>query len=236
MRQNGSFLVLGSKQDLFAQEVCRRYDTAVWCNEDELVQARPVLFQTSRKIAAGFLVIGGTAIALHQLRGVLVRLRDWGPSKSLGLQEQVEVYQETTASWYAALAALSCPVINRFGLSWWVRDASYPLELRGELAAALGIPEQETGETEKGSVYVCGSVIRRASDDAARFEQYLHENSESLQQWQANTGVHLCRIDFSAGESLKVDYVEPFPLFDNEPSALLEEVAAGAAEALPGMP
>jgi hypothetical protein len=222
------YLVVGDEQDVLAREVCRQAGFSTLCSESELLES----FVTN---SAG----------VERLRGAIVRpqRQRWQFTHST-LQSEDAEYHDRIASLYSFFTNLPCPVVNRFGLSWWVEDISYPWQLRIDLEAVLRLanerphekasyfgrfwPSARSVRPRTQSVYVSGGLVRAATDDAKSFEELVGSNAAALRKWQQRTGVHLCRLDFDANPPIQLWHVEPFPMFDGEPEALVREIAIAA--------
>jgi hypothetical protein len=166
----------------------------------------------------------------------------WWPSADFDIQDQSFIYHETTAAWFTVLAGLKCRMVNRFGLSWWLRDQTYPILLAERLATCLGLqtttanwtttPHEPTWHSEHEPsndvrvVYVIGKYIipRRYSDRLLARD--LIVKMDALARWQGETGATLSRITFQRGDHLRVKEVDIFPRLEQEEPDLLARVSA----------
>jgi hypothetical protein len=257
-------LVLGHPDDLLIQQVYSRAAgdaIPIHCiDEPDLFASVPFAFEQNGTSTTGYLSItetgsnAGTTLRLNQLSGVLVRLpRLWWPSTDLDLQDQMFVYHECSAAWFALLEALSCPVVNRFDLAWWLNDITYPAALVHDLAHKLNIhadtPPSPSAlpprilpkppEPNCSSVYLAGStLIPRSSKDHA-ISNWLAKNLSTLTTWQRENGAQLSRLDFDleatnpeGPTTLCLHHVELFPWLEDEPPALIDQIAAATVEML----
>jgi hypothetical protein len=97
-------------------------------------------FERNGRETTGFLQIDQQAKELRNICGAVLRLpRQCWPSVEFDLQDQMFVYHETIASWIALFDVLACPVINRFGLGWWLNDLTYPVRLCTSLARTVDL-------------------------------------------------------------------------------------------------
>ena len=254
-------LVLGHPDDLLIQHVYRRAisdDTPIHCiDEPDLFSSVPFAFEQNGASSTGYLHIDeagspdATTLRLDQLSGVLLRLpRMWWPSTDLDLQDQMFVYHESSAAWFALLEGLECPVINRFDLAWWLNDITYPATLVDDLGRKLNLhttaaPPDSTlpprivpkpPEPSCLSVYLAGSTfIPRSSKDHA-ISNWLVQNLSTLTAWQHENGAHLSRLDFNHEANDPATYalhhVELFPWLEDEPPALIDQIAAATVEML----
>src|SRR5687768_8328623 len=117
------YLVVGTEDDALAREVRRQAGAASiqnrLCSEADLID----------RCHEG--------IGVDGLRGVLIR-----PQPRCSSADSAP---ERLAALYSFLANAPCPVVNRVGLSWWVQDSSYPLQLRMQLTRALGLALESPG-------------------------------------------------------------------------------------------
>jgi hypothetical protein len=245
-------LVLGHPDDSLIEEVRARLTsrgTAVLClSEDELFSSTPFAFEQTGTRSGGYLRVNGTDTYLSEFSSVFVRMpRLWWAPTELDLQDQMFVYHESSAAWFALLASLSCRVVNRFDLAWWLNDITYPDALVNDLARRLEVHSKTDPPPDLlpprivpkmpdplgSSVYVAGSAVipREISDrmTADRVEQYL----PALANWQQESGVQLCRLDFSCeSEEFYLRHVEVFPFLHDEPTGLVEQIAGATVEML----
>lgn len=214
----------------------RDRDDVVWLPEHLLLSATSLAYERRGTELRGTIGSNGDTLELAELDGVLLRLsRRWWPDAAFGsVQDQVFVYHETTAAWFALLADLPCPVVNRFPLGWWLHDADLPEALRDELAATLALDAAHcdpTGEAaQTTSVYLAGRhlVPRNAGgEDAAAG---IGARLEQLVRWQRDSGILLARLDLDAAEPHRLRAVEASPDFAGDSPETLARVAAGLAE------
>jgi hypothetical protein len=246
-------LVCGSANDRLVRELsglAREHVLDVELLEErELFEGCPFIFETSGDGASGYFVVHGRKVDLETVDAVVLRLqRTWWPSASFDLQDQMFVYHETVASWFALLDGLHCPIMNRFGLGWWLHDAGYPLQLRRSLANVLGIPLSPASE-ERGHNSCIVPTARDTADGvesiyraAGRFFAApscrpglvtdLERRGEAFSAWEGDTGVSISRVDVEVGDGLRVKVVEPFPLFDGEPDGLVRAIVADVVGSL----
>ncbi len=248
-------LVLGHPDDPLIHEVRRHLSgqgiPAHYIDESEIFASIPFAFEQIGASSNGYLSIDGTNLHLNQLSGVLVRLpRLWWPPTDLDLQDQMFVYHESSAAWFALLEALSCPVVNRFDLAWWLNDITYPATLVHDLALKLGVHTSteppptllpprilpKLPEPSCSSVYLAGvTLIPRSAKDHA-VSHWLVESLPTLIDWQRETGTQLSRLDFACEaddrDALSLQHVEVFPWLEGEPPGLIEQIAAATVEML----
>jgi hypothetical protein len=231
------YLVVGNEADVLAREVCQRAGSATLCSENELLEC----------CLNGSVNVAGERITRKCLRGAIVRpLRQRWHSSHSTLEGEDGEYHDRIAALYSFFTNLPCPVVNRFGLSWWVDDISYPWQLRIELESVLelvdGPPPEKTScfgrlwpsarrvKSRSQSVYVSGELVRAATEEAQKFEDHVLKNATALQAWQKRSGVYLCRLDFNESEPIQLRHVEPFPMFEGECESLVGEIAAAALD------
>src|SRR5882672_2601598 len=245
-------LICGSRDDRLVSEFLSLSTGAELktelIEETELFGSCPFALERQGSSTQGFLDLPQLRVSLTELPGVVLRLpRLWWPSVEFDLQDQMFVYHEVTASWFALIDSLTCPVVNRFGLGWWLQDLSYPLELRDTLALALGAetvelagaslesirrwPAQPGDENERSGVM---SVYRSAGVTIPRQEcspdllAHLKAREAALSQWESDTGITLYRMDFETSDGLRLKWVDVQPSFSGEPKELLRESVAAA--------
>src|SRR5262249_1663317 len=135
-RRTSMILVVANPQDSVARQLAtrcsRRQRSLAWCSESDVFSI-PFSFVIRSEGVQGTLYLRDQLVHLSDLDGVFLRLsRDWWPGPEFEMPDQVFVYHETMASWFALLDGAPCPVINRFGLGWWVQDSTYLVRVRAE--------------------------------------------------------------------------------------------------------
>jgi len=242
-------LVLGSVEDSLVaalldrnQDEDKRLAGAIqWCSEAELFVS-PFAIERQRQSVRGYLQIKESKIDFRDLEGIVLRLpRTWWPDQEFDLQDQMFVYHETIASWFSVFDALPCPLVNRFGLGWWLQDLSYPAQLRTSLGRALNVAVTESNEQETAggrivatarnvdgwqSVYRAGGATIPAAGCSQELLMYLATREQALSRWEQETGITLSRLDFDGGQLPRLMCVETQPPFNEEPGELVEEAAA----------
>ena len=245
-------LVLGHHDDSLLEEVRNRLSgdgRGMLClDEDELFSKTSFTFKQSGTSATGYLQVNGTRVGLGEISSVLLRVpRMWWPPEELDMQDQMFVYHETSAAWFALLTSLACPVVNRFDLAWWVNDITYPGALVHDLGRRLKLHTRSDSPADSlpprilpkmpssscTSVYVAGtSVIPRESKDR-RTGDWVAANLSPITIWQRENGIALCRLDFDREEEeLHLRHVEIFPVFSEESPALVKQIAGATLEML----
>jgi len=245
-------LVLGHHDDLLVKAVRDRLagdGTPVLClDEQEVCSKTSFAFHQSRTRTDGYLVVDGTRVGLDEISSALVRLpRMWWPPEELDMQDQMFVYHETSAAWYAMLASLECPVINRFDLSWWLSDITYPDALVHSLGRRLKVHTRTDPPTDVlpprifpkmpdpacDSVYIAGKrMIPRESTDRETSD-WATEHLPAIAEWQRENGIGLCRLDFDReNNELHLRHVEIFPVLNEEPDAVVQQIGNATAEML----
>lgn len=212
-------------------------------SERELMEETPVALERDGRRFGGFLRLPGGDVHVQDVSGVLVRIsRRWWPSPSFDPPDQMFVYHETTAALFCLLAGLSCPVINRFDLGWWLCDRAYPEQLREELGERLGLRlDRSDGVDEMAgpgtarrplSVYAVDGRLIPASGAAAPMPDHLAGRSADLAAWQADSGLRICRLDLLDGDEPVLERLDPCPSLVDEAPGVTEQVAAAALEML----
>jgi hypothetical protein len=245
-------LVLGHSDDSLIREVRSQLTgdrrPMLCLSEHELFSNISFAFEQSGTRSGGYLRIDGMRIRLNELSSVLVRLpRFWWPPDELDLQDQMFVYHETSAAWFALIASLGCPVVNRVDLAWWLSDITYPDALVHDLGRKLDVHTRAAPLAEMlparilpkmpnpscSSVYVAGrAVIPREAMDR-KTGDWLGQHLPALASWQRESGVELCRLDFDReGDDFCLQHVEIFPLLDEEPTDLVDQIAGATVEML----
>jgi hypothetical protein len=245
-------LVLGHHDDSLVKEVRNRLTgdgRAMLClDEQEVCSKTSFAFHQNCTRTDGYLRLNGTRVGLGEVSSVLLRLpRMWWPNEELDMQDQMFVYHETGAAWFALLTSLGCPLINRFDLAWWLNDITYPDALIHDLGRRLKVHPRidppadlppprilpKTPNPDGTSVYIVGhAVIPRESTDRWTAD-WLSERLPAMVHWQRENGVGLCRLDFDReGEDLHLRHVEIFPLLNEEPEDLVQQIAGATVEML----
>lgn len=245
-------LLLGDSNDVLLNSVSRlllnRKQKVRRISDLELYSKVPFAFEQCGKTFGGSILVDGQEIQLDGLSGVLLRLsRKWSPPPDFDLQDQVFIYHENGASWFALLTGLQCPTVNRPALATWVQDLTYPETLACSLAQKLAVPVSDqsasatnfactfpTAPTERGSLTsfyaVDGKLIPRSSGTAALADTL---SGQALREWQKEKGISFCRLDFESQDcAFKLARVEPHPVLDQEPSSVVEQVASAITEIL----
>ena len=246
-------LVCGNTQDILVQELSTSLASVApntaFVEEAELFSSVPFSFKRESLNSNGFLELGGRRVKLAELDGVVLRLtRQWWPSNAFDLQDQMFVYHETIASWFAIFASLRCPVVNNFGLGWWLQDLNYPVQLRDSLARALSFPTKDRSEIDDSngclkptgrttslnvhSVYRAGGVMLPAHGCSPDLIANLAKQSDQVEGWETQSGISLSRIDFEYVDRWHIRWIEVFPLLEHEPQELVHDIAQGIAQRL----
>jgi len=247
------WLICGNTQDRLVQELLTfprsMAASMVSVEEDELFASLPFSFKRESLNTKGFLQLRGHRVELTDLCGVVLRLpRRWWPSQNFDLQDQMFVYHETIASWFATFSSLVCPVVNRFGLGWWLQDVNYPVELRNSLARVLNFPIKDSAETGDPtdrfrptdrttrlnihSVYRSGGVMLPAPGCSTDLLANLTKQADQVSEWENRSGICLSRIDFEYFDCWHLRWIEVFPLLEQEPHHLIHGIASGIAQQL----
>ena len=263
-------LALGHPDDILIQHVYRRAVTdgiPIHCIDEPDLFSHPFAFEQNGTSSTGYMLLEGivdgiertdeagsrnaTALRLDRISGVLLRLpRIWWPSTDLDLQDQMFVYHESSAAWFALLEGLSCPVVNRFDLAWWLNDITYPATLVHNLGRRLNLhttaePPLSTlqprivprpPEPSCLSVYLAGSTLIPRSPKDHAISNWLTQNLSTLTTWQHENGAQLSRLDFNPEANDPTTYslhhVELFPWLEDESPALIDQIAAATVEML----
>lgn len=245
-------LILGHPDDALIREVSLRFaggGVPMLClGEPELFAGIPFAFEQSRIKSSGSLRVNGRTIQLGDVSGVLMRLpRMWWPSEDFDLQDQMFVYHECSAAWFALLNSLDCPVVNRFNLAWWLNDITYPDTLAHELSGRLHMPARidppadplpprilpTQPDPAHSSAYVAGQALIPRNDRDRVACDWLQQYMPALARWQQASGAQLCRLDFERESSdFFLKHVEIFPLLDDEPAALVSRITDATVEML----
>jgi hypothetical protein len=247
------FLIVGSPSDIVVREVyrrlCLKQERVRTVSEAVLYTSVSMSFRRKAKHTRGFLHIDGDQIPLDRVSGVLARpTRTWWPSPEFGLQDQLFVFHETTAAWFCLLSDLACPVVNRFGLGWWLHSPTYPEWLRRRLAAVAKldaesaqpmtsfsgrlIPVPPGDPADSTSIYAVGGQLIPVGPQGGMALDILGPNRETLTRWQDQSGIPFCRLDLMLNDKLLLKHVEVFPLLDDEDADLVNRVGAAMMELL----
>ena len=240
-------LILGSSADALVETVFSRGESkglpVKLLSEEELFDGAPFSFERDGQKLHGTIHLDGEIISLREISSALIRLtRTWWPSAGFNPKDQMFVYHETTAAWFSLITSLSCPLINRFNLGWWLQDVSYPELLRRQMADLL---ELETTayelvvpadgrlyptrpDTTSTSVYIVGERLIASSPRAELLAERLDRSRPRLASWQVENGISLCRLDFESDGRSRLKYIEVFPLIDDEHPDLIEQIGAAS--------
>lgn len=247
----GMKLLVAPRSDPLAQRLAEamavRREPVIWLDDDGLFSA-PMAYEREGTAAAGFLRAGTEELRLDEVSGVLLRpSRDWWPAPGLDLQDQVFVYHETTAAWFAVLAALEAPVVNRFGLGWWLHDLGYPDELRLALGRQLGLATapRENGYDDTGrlaaapldpaqsiGLYLVADQVVPRNDTPEPMAERLRTQPEVLDRWRRSTGIVFCRLDFDTRRQDHLRHVEVLPPLEDESPTTIDRLAVAMTEVL----
>ena len=217
------------------------------CSEAELFGSIGLALELDRESVCGRLQIENESVAFTELDGIVLRLpRTWWPEDGFDLQDQMFVYHETLATWFALLQSIRCPVVNRFGLGWWLQDLGYPMELQTSLGEAihLSLAEPEynnnlihgrlvsTRRSSANSVYRAGGETFAVPECNREILKYLAHHGQELQRWEENSGIILSRLDFDTSGDLRLTGVEASPLFNEEDPELVKKVAGALLQCM----
>jgi hypothetical protein len=234
-------LVIADPQDPLTNQFTAHYGGRVLRASEPELFAAPFSLEIEQAKVKGTICVQGATVALDDLSAILLRpVRSWWPGPDFVAQDQMFVYHETIASWYTVFDSVRCPVINRFGLGWWLQDHSYPMRLRAELAAILGVPASDIEQTpsafsklsptgpdpEARSVYLAG----RSIVSSTLVDMSIRGRMSQVREWQKRHGIPFCRLDFETGAIPRLKAVEVFPLVDREPAAFVERLAGSLME------
>ena len=245
-------LLLGDFDDVLVSTVSRllvsRGQAVKSVSDAELFSRVPFAFEQCGEKFGGSILLDGREIKLEDLSAVLIRLsRKWSPPPDFDLQDQVFIYHESGASWFALLTGLHCAMVNRPALATWVLDLTYPERLTRSLAQKLAVAPSD--QFASGTSFACtyapappehssstsfyavsGKAIARSPASEALA---VRINGEALREWQQEKGISLCRLDFECEQDiLRLARVETHPLLDHEPAAVVERVATAVTEVL----
>ena len=108
-------LICGNSDDRLVTELVHLGEGADWAtkhiDENALFGGTSFAYEAKRLARArGFFEISGQKVALDDVQGAVLRLpRAWWPSREFDLQDQMFVYHETMASWFALFDVLNVP-------------------------------------------------------------------------------------------------------------------------------
>jgi len=240
-------LVIASPEDTLATQFGSHCVEPIRRSSEADLFSAPFSLEIDHHTVRGSLSVHGEKVSLADLSAIFLRpSRTWWPGPEFAAQDQMFVYHETIASWFTFFDCAACPVINRFGLGWWLQDHSYPMQLRSELAAILGVPASDcaqppsaftkltpTGpDPEARSVYLAGQLIIGTAivTTGHPLDIAIRSRMSAIREWQNRTGISFCRLDFETGAVPRLKSVEVFPLLDREPARLIDRVAAALME------
>lgn len=169
------------------------------------------------------LEVRGQLIHTSHLSGVVMRLAPAWWRVAQASNEPGHDY-ELLASWYSFLANLDCPVVNRFGLSWWLQDAGYRDQVLAHLHARMRLSAPR-GAMSPGACYLVGASVVATAGSAV--PAFLGDSLPGASVWQAESGILMSRIEI--GEHGRIACVQPFPSFAGETK---ETVACVAREVM----
>jgi hypothetical protein len=237
-------LVCGSIEDALIKAIVQsdhpKKPEIVRVEEKDLFDRCQFALETIGDKRNGFLTLKDRKIEICALDGVILRLRrSWWPSRDFDLQDQVFVYHETIASWFALLDGLTCPIINHFGLGWWLHDPCYPIELRILLANILRLNVSDHHRQKKGaflfptareldgtqSIYQIGRRLLPAPGCSSEILSHISGCTNLMARWEQETGILFSRFDFSQQAELQLEGIEVSPLLEGETTELVDEVA-----------
>ena len=264
LTRSGMILVLGDNEDSFAVGIYDRirqgHTECRFISETDLFASvgfasRPGSSQLknspdSKKSAHSneYLRWDAFEVPLACISGMIVRLnRTWWPSVDFSLKDQMFIYHETMASWFSVLfSRLNCPIVNRFGLGWWLNDLSYPEVLRRRLSSRLRLgmtplasaspftarlwPTRAVDRAECVSVYIANKEVIPRNSEAASVAQLLSGSGPELDGWRLESGLNFCRLDFENNGDFRLAYVEPYPLIEGESEELVRQLTGAMAE------
>ncbi|HET8549421.1 MAG TPA: hypothetical protein VFL57_15520 [Bryobacteraceae bacterium] len=209
---------MAKQEDSLAHAVRRiasRVGTAVlMCGDPEIVDAGP------QSLAFKSVICAGRRVRASDIAGVLCRLPAcWWSAGYSG------VYQERIGAWYTLLCELPCPVVNRFGLSWWLDQEGYALQLSLYLNAALTNTRQAAAHASgPAAVYMVGPALIPGSGESRFMADRLRGDVPVLRHWQNETGVVFAKLTFGADRAKPVA-VDPCPDCSAESAEITGQLA-----------
>ena len=225
-------LIFTDAEDTFARSVqetaWRTEEGAVVWDARELAFGKPRVVREPRFGRQEF-ECAGRSVRIDQVSGALVRLSGFWWRAAAGAFETMP--HETVAFWYSFLWSLPCPVINRFGLSWWTDHVGYRMQLALHLGAHLNLcgsggpsagTQTDSGQTS--SFYFAGEELLPANGDGSAV-RWAESRRSTLRAWQAESGIHFGRVDLVPGASPRVLAVDPLPNLSTVPGRFVERLS-----------
>lgn len=245
-------LLLGNSDDALVNAVLHilnaRGVPVQQISEPELFASAPFAFEQRARTFTASLHLNNLETQLQDLSGVLVRLpRSWSPPPDFDLQDQVFIYHESNAAWFALISGLRCSMVNRPSLAWWVHDLTYPETITQQLATRLALslaasplppaglgrlfPTRPPVSPHSASFYAVDGALIPCSADHLPFAPQIP--ASRLEAWQKENGLRFCRLDFVCDNHVpKLTSVDVYPLLDDEPASVVDKVALAITEVL----
>lgn len=189
-------LIVAEPHDSFAQAALRRPGHRVLVSPSELFQESPFALGIGQDLES-WIRLSGRRQSASDMRCVLFRPSPaWTPLRQSSDFDRMFLKHETFAAWCAVLAALRCPVLNRYPPAWWLQMDGYDHGLVRTLRAALGLaasPRQSSFHPgASSSLYFVGSTWLPVDGPAAAFAREVAEpRVGEFRKWQRETGIHL---------------------------------------------
>ncbi|HET7219612.1 MAG TPA: hypothetical protein VFJ02_16260 [Vicinamibacterales bacterium] len=231
-------LICGHREDPLVEALLDRSDElrldTVFVTEEQLFTSCPFALVRHGRIVRGYIAGDGRIIDLQRLAGAIVRMpRAWRPSDEFDLKDQMFVYHETMASWFAVLDRLEGLVVNRFPLGWWLHDRAFAVDLARNLARDLDVV---FGDRPSGgaisTVYRAGGETIAADGCDDRAPRLLAARADAVARWEKASGIALCQLDFAFDPLPRLLSVDVTPQFDGSARHLATILANCTLEAI----
>jgi hypothetical protein len=208
-------LILANEEDSLAHAVyavARRSGTEVYmCSQAEIAG------RAEQDPSDTELLCSGRRLRTSDLQGVLFRLPACWWRTAAGSNDH-----DLIGAWYTLLWNLPCPVINRFGLSWWFDPAGHAVQLSLHLNASLMKALSPKPPSESAIVHMAGEWFTATAPESQWAAERLSDLRPQIARWQRETGVYLARLNIRGQRTTSV---EPCPGFVSESAEIIGNVA-----------
>ena len=173
----------------------------------------------------------GTTIAINNIEikfsnidGIVFRpSRSWIPS-AININDLPFIYNETLSAWFSMLSTLSTPVVNRYGIGWWLHDVNYDIQLLQNLSSYTHIPicpsdffNRNTTLDKSStfqSIYLIGKKIFYPNNISKVTFELTEKNYDKIILWGEKNGIIFCRIDFEKKYEIELKNIDIFPIIN----------------------
>jgi hypothetical protein len=222
-------LIIGNESDYLVQSVFEILSSnnisTYFIPEQSFFQCKFVFYYDNSTVSIT-IFINNTNIKFSQIDGILLRpLRRWIPPAALKINDLPFVYSETLSAWFSMLSTLSTPLVNRYGIGWWLHDANYEIQLLQNLSSCTSIPVCPSEFFNQNntlvkplnlqSIYLIGNKIFYPNNTSKIIVALVEQNYDTIIAWAKKIGIAFCSIDFEKKHNIELRNVNVFPIINH---------------------